>query len=156
MKRYCITDCLSVVRRACDIGVDLIQVRAKHLSGLDLYRVVEQAVRIAGKRAGGVHLPDESVIPRKIAPPGFLIAVSCHDVAGLRSAERDGADFAVFGPVFETPGKGAPVGLSALREAAASVRITVYALGGVTDQNAQLCMEAGAYGVAGIRLFGLA
>ena len=82
-----------------------------------------------------------------------MIAVSCHTLDEVRAAEDEDADFVVFGPVFGTPGKGAPVGLDALARAAASVRIPVLALGGVTDANANLCVSAGAAGIAGIRLF---
>ena len=167
VKRYCITDSLEVVRRAMEWDVDLIQIRAKDLSARALMRLVEQAVGIASKRvlvntradiamvcrAGGVHLPANSPSPRAIAPPGFLIGASCHTISDLETSEREGADFAVFGPVFESPGKGSAIGLDALREACRSVRMPVYALGGVTEENAPLCLEAGAYGIAGIRLF---
>lgn len=167
VKRYCITDSADVVRRAVDLGVDLIQVRSKELSARELMRLVETAIAVAGKRtlvntrtdialacgAGGVHLPANSPSPRRIVPAGFLIGASCHSIEELETAERDGADFAVYGPVFESPGKGPTVGLDRLREAVRSVRMPVFALGGITAENARSCIEAGAYGIAGIRLF---
>ena len=169
VKRYCITDSIDVVQRAYNLGADMIQIRAKELSTRDLMRLVESAVNIAGRRvlvntrtdialacgAGGVHLPANSPSPRRIVPAGFLIGASCHNMEELRAAEHDGADFAVFGPIFESPGKGPAVGLDRLRDAVRSVRLPVYALGGVTEDNARSCIEAGAYGIAGIRLFGV-
>jgi thiamine-phosphate pyrophosphorylase len=167
VKRYCITDSIEVVRRAVDLGAELIQIRAKELTARELMRLVEQAVAIAAQRvlvntrtdialvcgAGGVHLPANSPMPRRIVPAGFLIGVSCHTIEELQTAEHDGADFAVYGPVFESPGKGPPAGLERLREAVRSVRMPVYALGGINAENEPLCIEAGAYGIAGIRFF---
>jgi thiamine-phosphate pyrophosphorylase len=171
MKRYCITDSLDVVARAAHAGVELIQIRAKDLSGRELTELVRSAIAAAGDRvlvntrtdvalacgAKGVHLPAGSIAPstiRKITSPGFLIAVSCHTIEELKAAEREGADLAVFGPVFASTTKPVtPIGVDALRSATSSVRLPIYALGGVTAVNAPLCIEAGAAGVAGISLF---
>jgi thiamine-phosphate pyrophosphorylase len=83
-----------------------------------------------------------------------LIVASCHSVEEVVQAAADHADFAVFAPVFEkkdVPGV-TPTGLETLRRACRA-NIPVLALGGVTLRNAKLCIEAGASGIAGIRLF---
>ena len=172
MKRYCITDSLDVAARAAHDGVEMIQIRAKDLSARELSNLVRSVLRVAETSrilvntrtdvalacgAHGVHLPAGSMAPdtiRGIAPAGFLIGVSCHTIAELHAAEAEGADFAVYGPVFPSVTKSlAPIGIEAFREAAASVHLPVYALGGVTAKNAPQCIEAGAAGVAGISLF---
>jgi thiamine-phosphate pyrophosphorylase len=171
MTRYCITDSLEVAARAASDGVEMIQIRAKQLSARALTELVRAAVALKGSRilvntrtdvalasgAHGVHLPGGSMAPssiRGITPRGFLIGVSCHSIDELRAAENEGADFAVFGPVFTSVTKSVtPIGLDALRQATASVRLPVYALGGVTAANADECIQAGAAGVAGISLF---
>ncbi len=94
-----------------------------------------------------------------------VIAVSCHTARDIALAESQGADFAVFAPVFEKSGRPGS-GLEALRRAcgraaAPNPRVEagivhsmpVLALGGVTLDNARACLEAGAAGIAGIRLF---
>lgn len=172
MKRYCITDSLDVAARAARDGVEMIQIRAKELSARALVGLVRNAVALRGDSrilvntrmdialacgAQGVHLPAGSMAPgvlRKIAPPGFLIGVSCHTLEELQAAEREGADFAVYGPIFPSVTKaGTPMGLEAFGTAARQTRLPVYALGGVTRENAGLCIDAGAAGVAGISLF---
>jgi thiamine-phosphate pyrophosphorylase len=171
VKRYCITDSLDVAARAASDGVDMIQIRAKELSARRLSELVRGAVALPGTKilvntrtdvalacgAHGVHLPADSIAPaeiRRIAPGGFLIGVSCHSLAELQASESEGADFAVFGPIFPSITKaGNPIGLEALRQAAATVHLPIYALGGVTKENAGQCMQAGAAGIAGISLF---
>jgi len=107
----------------------------------------------------GVHLPAGSIPPRDwraITPVGFLIGVSCHTLEEVLSAEREGADYVFFGPVFAPLSKSSdlkPRGLEVLGRVCGSVKIPVLALGGITWENAPACNTAGAAGVAGITLF---
>jgi thiamine-phosphate diphosphorylase len=108
--------------------------------------------------ADGVHLPADGlpVGPlRARLGPGLLLGVSTHTLAEVESARRYGADYVVFGPVWESPGKttaAPPAGLGALAEAAAS-GIPVYALGGVTLDRLAEVAATGSAGAAAIRLF---
>jgi thiamine-phosphate pyrophosphorylase len=115
--------------------------------------------------ADGVHLRSDDISPsdvRKIwgrnLADGKLsqpwIGVSCHALSEVAQARSAGANFAVFAPVFEkrdTPGT-PPSGLGALAEVCQE-KIPVIALGGITLENANSCLKAGAAGIAGIRLF---
>jgi thiamine-phosphate pyrophosphorylase len=116
--------------------------------------------------ADGVHLRAEDATPQEVrrifeasAPrpqhrKRFFIAASCHSQQDVICAASAATDFAVFAPVFEkssAPGR-QPATLAALREAC-TAKIPVLALGGVTIDNALSCLNAGASGVAGIRLF---
>ena len=183
MLRYYITDreaaggvdaVLAAVAAADADGVDWIQIREKDLAGRELCALARRAMAACRRAkilvndradialasgAHGVHLPAQSLAPRDlkaIVPEGFLVGVSCHSLAEVMAAEREGADFAVFGPVFDTPSKRQylpPLGLGRLREAARAVRMPVLALGGVNEANAEECVAAGAGGVAAIRMF---
>jgi thiamine-phosphate pyrophosphorylase len=114
--------------------------------------------------AAGVHLGRESVAAGDVvrwcrsgnAPAEFLIGVSCHSVAEVEAAQLAGANYAMFGPVFDTPSKrpfGTPQGIAKLAEACRAVRIPVIAIGGVAAENQTECVRAGAAGIAAIRLF---
>ncbi len=111
-----------------------------------------------------MHLGRESVPAKEVvtwcragnAPAGFLIGVSCHSLEETREAEKAGADYVFFGPIFDTPSKrafGQPQGVARLAEASAAVRIPVIAIGGINEQNAAECLRAGAAGIAAIRMF---
>jgi thiamine-phosphate pyrophosphorylase len=118
--------------------------------------------------ADGVHLGEASMTVAAVsawrsaaaaqdaALKNFLIGASCHSVEAVRAAERDGADYVIFGPVFATPSKekfGAPLGINLLAEASKAVRIPVLAIGGITEENARECFASGAAGIAAIRMF---
>jgi len=110
--------------------------------------------------ADGVHLTSRSIessIIRRTFGDELLIGVSTHSLEEARAARDGGADFAVFGPVFETESKrvyGNAVGLEKLVQVTAALPgFPLLALGGVTLENVESCFRAGAAGAAGIRLF---
>jgi thiamine-phosphate pyrophosphorylase len=114
--------------------------------------------------ADGVHLPADNLNPMEIRqlwkqcradePGTVTISVSCHRLEEVARAEASGADLAIFAPVFEKKDapETRPTGLGALKQACQH-KIPVIALGGITLENASACLEAGAVGIAGIRLF---
>lgn len=166
--------------RAIADGVDWIQIREKDLEGRTLVALARFAVAETGgsstrvlindrldvalaSGAGGLHLgenslPLESVVAwrNSAGRADFLIGLSCHSLASARAAERGGADYIFFGPVFATPSKaafGAPQGIERLREVCGAARIPVLAIGGVNAENVRECAAAGAAGFAAIRMF---
>jgi thiamine-phosphate pyrophosphorylase len=81
----------------------------------------------------------------------FLIGVSTHNLDEALTAEREGADFITFGPIYPTPSKlayGKPVGIEALKIVSENVAIPVFGIGGIKPDNAVEVINAGAYGVA--------
>jgi thiamine-phosphate pyrophosphorylase len=164
---------LDAIGRNLAAGVAWIQIREKDLSARGLFELVEAALKLPNPHASkiivntradvaiaagasGVHFPSGSPPPRLWKQPGFLVGISCHSVDDVRQAEREGADYAMFGPVFAPLSKSAtaaPAGLEALARASSAVRIPVLALGGITDENTAACVSSGAAGIAGISLF---
>jgi thiamine-phosphate pyrophosphorylase len=171
---------LGKMESAARAGVEWIQIREKDLSGRKLAAVVSEALRripescrvLVNDRldvacalgAGGVNLGENSLpvgeakrlLRERKFTAELLVGVSVHSLEATRAAERDGADYVVFGPVFETPSKvlfGPPHGMERLAAVCKSVAIPVIAIGGITLENARECAAAGAAGVAAIRLF---
>jgi thiamine-phosphate pyrophosphorylase len=178
---------LKSIQRAAEAGVDFIQLRERDLPGRALFELATAAVEIVNQvnasraaqtrllinsridvalasGAAGVHLRADDIsaadarsVMLAAGQRGPMIAVSCHSMREVELAEGQGADFAVFGPVFEKAGSPAP-GVRALEQVcqsrrAVNPRMPVLAIGGVDLQNAAACLAAGADGIAGIRLF---
>lgn len=168
---------IELAQAAVDARVDLFQIREKSLSTAVLYSLAAGVTRVtrgshtqllindrsdvaASAGAHGVHLTGESLSPavvRRAFGEDFLIGVSTHSWAQALAARDEGADFLVFGPVFETASKkqyGEPQGLNELQGVAAALApLPVLALGGVTVESVSDCLKAGARGVAGISMF---
>ena len=168
---------LRLVERARDARVSLVQIREKDLNARTLFGLTARAAALTrgsetrvvvndradvARAAGcdGVHLTTRSLGARAVRRAfgeDFLIGVSAHTRGEARAGVEGGADFAVFGPVFDTPSKrgyGPPVGLRSLEETARALSpFPLVALGGVDETNAGDCLAAGAEGVAAIRLF---
>lgn len=162
---------------AITAGIQLIQIREKRLTARVLFELTSRAVSItqgtttrvlvndradiaAGAGAHGVHLTTQSLeaaVVRQAFGERLLIGSSTHSAEEARRARDAGADFIVFGPVFESPSKkkyGPPVGLQALSGVARKLApLPVIALGGISIENAAECLCAGASGIAGISLF---
>jgi thiamine-phosphate pyrophosphorylase len=171
---------MAQIRAAVSAGTDWVQIREREMPARELLALTKSAIAAAGGAArvmvndrldvalaagaAGVHLRGNSVpvsealrwLRETHAPADFLVGVSCHSVEDVREAEAKGASYVFFGPVFETPAKkkfGPPQGIAKLAEVCGSARIPVIAIGGVNDANASECLQAGASGIAAIRVF---
>ena len=157
-------DLAALTRQSLDIATKYSTKRTEPIRVL-----VNDRLDVAiAERAGGVHLGEkslpvadakrlvESAVRRQIIATSFLIGASCHSLEAAQAAQRDGADYIFLGPIFATPSKaafGPPQGLTRLAEVCQAVTIPVLAIGGITTENAESCIDAGAAGIAAIRLF---
>ncbi len=160
------------IKRQLEKGIRMFQLREKDLPsgeiynyavsirellrGYDAYLFINDRVDIAVMvHAEGVHLPSNSIPVEAVKHrfPELIVGKSCHSLEDAVKAEREGADYIFFSPIFDVPGKGKPKGLEELRRVVESVSIPVYALGGITEDKIKSVLETGAYGIAGIRVF---
>jgi len=163
---------LAAIGAAVDAGVNIIQIREKHLSAKQLFDLSTDALKITtpsdsllvvndradialAAGADGVHLRSDSIpaaVVRGVVPNDFLIGVSTHSLTEIKAAKSSGADFAFFGPVFSTPGKNVVVGIQELKRVAETVSpFPVIAIGGIDETNVQSVLSIGAAGFAAIR-----
>ena len=160
---------LSVLAQAVGAGVRAVQLRERDLPtrallslAIDLQRELPEAKLFINDRVDlalalstqGVHLRESSLAVsevRGVLQPFQLLGLSAHSVEGVVAAEQQGADFIVLGPIYDTPSKrqyGLPLGLRLLEQAARSVCLPIFAIGGITAARARVVRQAGAFGVA--------
>jgi thiamine-phosphate pyrophosphorylase len=163
-----------VLAAAARGGAGMIQLREKDLTARELYDLgarlqhlltphripllINDRIDVAqALDTAGVHLAGHSLSPaqaRRVLGPDKLSGGSTHSLDHARQAMAEGADFIVFGPVFDTPSKrqyGAPQGLQRLAEVVAHVTCPVIAIGGIDTGNLPQVLHTGAHGVAMIR-----
>ncbi len=161
----------SLIRQAISAGLPAVQLRERDLSTGELLSLAQEIQSITTSHAvplivndrvdlmmalnlDGVHLRSDSLRPshvRKLIGPRRLIGVSTHSAEDVRWANQDGADYVVFGPIFDTPSKrsfGHPLGLELLAEVCGRSSIPVLAIGGITCERVRDVRRAGAHGVA--------
>ena len=160
-----------VVEECLAAGLRAVQLREKDLEARDLLTLADtlrEATQRHGARlivndradvalaasADGVQRTHSSLpvsALRGFTPPGFLVGASVHSEAEARDAAAQGADFIVFGPVYDTESKrryGPPQGLAALEAVTHAVDRPVLAVGGLTPERVPEVLAAGAAGVA--------
>ncbi|MGG4035168.1 thiamine phosphate synthase [Paenibacillus cisolokensis] len=147
-------------------GADIVQLRDKNASKADLLEKAKQLRELTARYgvpliindhpdiaiavgADGVHLGQDDMPlaeARRLLGPERIIGISTHNIGQARLAQAEGADYIGVGPVFPTgtkPGR-TPVTLSYVSEAAAEIRIPFVAIGGITPDNVDSVLEAGA------------
>jgi thiamine-phosphate pyrophosphorylase len=164
-------DLCAVLERALEGGVKAIQLREKDLDGKEIFALADKlsvichrynaelfindridvalAVDAAGVQLGKTSLPIATA--RRLMGSGKLIGYSTHSPQEAKQAERAGADFVLFGPVYFTPSKapyGAPQGLTPLKETVGQIALPVYAIGGINPANLAQTMNTGIHGIA--------
>ena len=161
----------SLLHQAVNAGLPAIQLRERDLPTRELLTLAQEIHAITESCGvpliindrvdlmlvlglSGVHLRSNSLpvaAVRRMIGRDRLIGVSTHSLTEVRDAGREGADYVVFGPVFDTPSKrpfGSPFGLEKLAEVCRASSVPVFAIGGITAQSVPDVRQAGAHGIA--------
>ncbi len=162
---------VTIAEQLCAGGARILQLRAKDLSSREFLKIAHQVKTICHRAgcllivndradialavdADGVHVGQEDLplaATRKVLGPKKIIGVSTHDPQQAQTAERDGADYIGFGPMYGTSTKATGYsarGLEQLREIRSLVRVPIVAIGGITTERAPATLTAGADAVA--------
>lgn len=156
--------------KAINAGIRTIQLREKNMTKKELYKealsirkftlkhratfIINDYVDIAlAVNADGVHLGQEDMPireARKLLGENKIIGISTHSMKQAVDAQRAGADYIGFGPIFKTTTKnaGKPKGTKSLIEVKKHIKIPVVAIGGITIDNVSEVFKSGADAVA--------
>jgi thiamine-phosphate pyrophosphorylase len=160
-----------VVEECLAVGLRAVQLREKDLEARDLLALADTLRETTQRHGARLIVNDRADVAlaagadgvqrthaslpvsalRGITPGGFLVGASVHSEPEARDAVAHGADFVVFGPIYDTPSKrryGPPQGLTALETVARAVDRPVLAVGGLTPERVTDVLAAGAAGVA--------
>jgi thiamine-phosphate pyrophosphorylase len=134
------------IEKLADLAATLHQLTARSSTPLIMNDHAEIASRVPVE---GVHVgqDDDSIeAARRKAGRAVLIGKSTHSLEQARAAQREGADYIGFGPIFATPTKPdyTPIGLADIRRVHAEVSLPIFCIGGINIDNLQSVMDAGA------------
>lgn len=162
---------VSILQRVLSAAVPIVQLRERDLSARELVTLAREVQALTASRrsqllindridvalafeGAGVHLRSNSLpvsAARRLLGSQRLLGISAHTVEEGLSAQSQGADYIVFGPIYETPSKqmfGPPLGIHTLEKACRLIRIPIIGIGGVTAARAREMRRAGAFGAA--------
>jgi len=165
---------VTAVKKALQGGIRAVQLREKDMGTRDLLQLAYKMRNLTKEYkaklfindrldialavgADGVHLTQSSIPVSKVretVKKKLLIGVSTHAMKEAKEAEKGGADFITFGPVYRTPSKlkyGKPVGVDVLKQVIKKMNIPVFAIGGINNSRIKEVRESGAHGAAMIR-----
>ena len=163
---------LELIKNAVQAKIALIQIREKQISARLVFELAAEAVKLTqnsetkilindradialAANIDGVHLTSRSLsaeVIRRNFPDNFIIGVSTHTIEAAEQAKNQGADFATFSPIFDSPNKSNLQGVEKLREVCEKLKpFPVIALGGINETNYKSVLDSGASGFAAIR-----
>jgi thiamine-phosphate pyrophosphorylase len=160
------SDSLRVAGAMIDGGVDLIQLRGKEQSIDQLAEIAAALHQLTFRRGIPLIANDHTEIARRVPLEGIHVGQDDHSVALVRSgidrsilvgksthspaqagtAQEEGADYIGFGPLFATPTKPnyQPIGLEDIQHVHQDVRIPIFCIGGIKQENLDRVIAAGA------------
>lgn len=155
---------IDILRKSVQSGVDIVQLRDKRGNAKDILAFAKQAKKITKDKVpfvindrvdlvlisdvSGVHVGQEDISlndARNLLGKKKIIGVSCQNMAHVKCAQLQGADYVGFGSVFKTDTKPdrLPMDLQLLREAGRSCRIPLFAIGGINRNNISIIKDLG-------------